>query len=483
MLKLQQELAVSKYLEIYDLVVPKDNILRKINELIDFSFIHEELILNYSIDQGRGAIDPIRIFKYLLLKIIYDLSDFDVVERSRYDMSFKYFLGMVPEDEVINPSTLTKFRKLRLKDMNLLDMLIGKTVEIAVNKGIIKSKAIIVDSTHTKARYNQKSANQVLLEQAKYLRKEIYSVNENMKVKFPSKVSSGHLEDVIDYCKELVMVIESEPSLSIYSKIQERLNLLKETIDDDLEHLAQSKDEDARIGHKTADTSFFGYKTHLAMSEERIITGAIITTGEKSDGKQLQDLIEKSKQSGMIIEEVIGDAAYSEKTNIEYTKENDIKLIARLNPAVSQGVRRKEDEFEYNKDANMYVCPGGHLAIKKAKQGRKNISKNQVTTYYFDVEKCKKCSLKEGCYKEGAKTKTYSISIKSDLHSNQIKFQETLYFKERAKERYKIEAKNSEVKLRHGYDTATSTGLIGMQMQGALTLFTVNIKRILKLMK
>ena len=35
------------------------------------------------------------------------------------------FLDMAPEDEVINPSSLTKFRKLRLKDMNLLDMLIA----------------------------------------------------------------------------------------------------------------------------------------------------------------------------------------------------------------------------------------------------------------------------------------------------------------------------------------------------------------------
>ena len=44
----------------------------------------------------------------------------------RRRVSFKYFLDMAPEDEVINPSSLTKFRKLRLKDMNLLDMLIAK---------------------------------------------------------------------------------------------------------------------------------------------------------------------------------------------------------------------------------------------------------------------------------------------------------------------------------------------------------------------
>ena len=47
-----------------------------------------------------------------------------------------------------------------------------------------------------------------------------------------------------------------------------------------MEHLETSKDEDAKTGHKTADTSFWGYKTHIAMTEERIITAATITSGE-----------------------------------------------------------------------------------------------------------------------------------------------------------------------------------------------------------
>ncbi len=76
---------------IYDLVVPKDNMLRQINELVDFSFILEELRDKYCLDNGRNAVPPIRLFKYLLLKTIFDLSDVDVVERSKYDMSFKYF--------------------------------------------------------------------------------------------------------------------------------------------------------------------------------------------------------------------------------------------------------------------------------------------------------------------------------------------------------------------------------------------------------
>ena len=159
MIEQQQKLVLSPYMEIYELVVPKDNLLRHIKELVDFKFVYDELIDKYCLDNGRNAVPPIRMFKYLLLKAIYDLSDVDVVERSKYDMSFKYFLDMAPEETVINPSSLTKFRKLRLKDMNLLDMLISKTVQIALDKKIIKSKSIIVDATHTKSRYNQKRSD------------------------------------------------------------------------------------------------------------------------------------------------------------------------------------------------------------------------------------------------------------------------------------------------------------------------------------
>lgn len=482
MISRQQSLNLSPYSALYDLIIPADHTLRKIKELVDFSFVYDELEKNYNVHHGRNAIDPIRMFKYLFLKIMYDLSDIDVVERSETDMSFKFFLDMNPEDPVIDPSSLTKFRKLRLKNMDILDLLVNQTVEIAIEKEIIKSSAIIVDATHTKSRYNQLSPTETLRNRSKNLRKAVYQIDETMKQRFPTKPQTDNLEDEIAYSQELVKVIENQENLRAHAKVKEQLNFLNEVILDDLEHLQQSADPDAKIGHKTADTSFFGYKTHLAMSEERIITAAVITTGEKNDGKQLQTLIEKSKTAGMKVNTVIGDTAYSEKENITYSETNNIRLVSKLNPMVTYGSRKKEDEFAFNKDAGMYVCPQGHMAIRKAKTGKKNQKTNQVHTYYFDVETCKVCPLREGCYTEGAKSKTYSVRIKSPEHTSQIAFQESEFFKLKAKERYKIEAKNSEIKHRHGYDFSHTGGLLGMELQGAMTIFVVNLKRIMKLM-
>lgn len=61
------------------------------------------------------------------------------------------------------------------------------------------------------------------------------------------------------------------------------------------------------------------------------------------------------------------------------------------------------------------------------------------------------------CYTPGAKTKTYSVSVKAVIHSEHMAFQETDEFKQLAKDRYVIEAKNSELKHRHGFYVATSS--------------------------
>ena len=482
MLLKQKKIQFSAHSTLYDLIVPKENILRKINDLIDFSFIYDELLNKYCTTNGRMAESPVRMFKYLLLKTIYTVSDVDVVERSRYDMSFKYFLDMNPEDDVINPSSLTKFRKLRLKDIDLLNLLINKTVTIAIEKGIIRSKSIIVDATHTLSRSNPFLAIDVLRERSKLLRKTVYTFDDQFKERMPEKNCDNDLEKELIYCKELEKRIENEPSISSIPAVKEKLNLLKETVADTQENLTLSKDTDAKIGHKSAESSFFGYKTHLAMTEERIITAAVVTSGEKGDGPELPKLIEISQKNGIDVDTIIGDAAYSGKENLKNASQQNIKVVARLNPSITQGNRKDADKFDYNKDADRFVCPAGHLAIKKARGGSKNIGTNQVDTYYFDVEKCKSCPLKNGCYKDGAKTKTYSVSIKSELHKDQMLFQETEYYKEKAKHRYKIEAKNSELKNAHGYDKAISYGITNMQMQGAIAIFTVNLKRILKLM-
>lgn len=497
MLKANNQLSfcLSSHASLFDVLIEKDNFWRQLKDMVDFSFVYDELKEKYSSTMGRKAEDVVRMFKYLLLKNYYKLSDRDLIARTKTDMLFKYFLDYLPEEvDLIDPSLLTVFRRERLSNKdneeetstNLMDKLIAKTVEIALNEGIIEVKnKIIQDSTHTNAMYQHISPREELIKQAKELRKAIYKIDETMHDKMPKKrESTGLLEDQIEYTKELLDLLKEDVRFTTIPNINEKINLLEETMNDTEYEIEYSKDKDAKVGHKTADTSFFGYKTHIAMTPERIITAATITTGEKHDGKELKKLVEKSQANGIEVEAVIGDGAYSEKENIEYCEEKNIKLASKLSKQVTHGNRKENQTFEYNKDAGMYVCPAGHMAIRKAKQGSKkdaNGKNSRVECYYFDIEKCKHCPQKEGCYKEGSRTKTYSVNIKDDIHIKHMDYMKTEEFKELYAERYKIEAKNSELKSNFGYDTANACGKTGITIQGASALFLANIKRIIKL--
>lgn len=94
---------------------------------------------------------------------------------------------MTPEEGVINSSCLTKFRKLLLKDTYLLNLLIGKTASLAIEKGIVRLKPTIVNITRFFSNSNLFSAVQVLKQLSKILRKAICSTDEDWTKRMPEK--------------------------------------------------------------------------------------------------------------------------------------------------------------------------------------------------------------------------------------------------------------------------------------------------------
>ena len=490
MLSQQTELTLSPYMNIFEVVVPKDHKLRILKDKIDFSFIRKEVAEKYSVNKGRYAEDPVRMFKYLFLKCLYGLSDRGLVDRCMTDMAFKYFLDLAPESDVIDPSLLSVFRRQRLVDMNLLDYLISSSVKTAVELGVIKSRTLIIDATHTCSKYNPYAPVDLLQLRSKKLRHSIY-INtkepDTYRAMFPKKPVRKDLEEEIAYSRELISVIRDKEIMSDVPAVVENLNLLEETIGDIEDHFTSSvKDKDARLGHKSEDTgSFLGYKTHMAMTPEMIVTAATVTTGEKPDGKELKELVNKSKsnlgatEEDKKVDDILADGAYSGDYNLKFVKKEKIALYARPNPMLYKSNETKDDGFELNKDAGMYTCPAGHLAIAKSIIKSKKGKGNNRLQFRFDPEKCKCCKLRGTCLSKGAKSRYYSIPIRTPEQDSQMKFSQTPKFKEKIKERYKIEQKNGILKNVYGYRKTLSFGIESMKLQGAMAIYVSNILRVL----
>lgn len=478
----QLKLSLSPYQGIYEVIIPNNHLLRRIKENIDFSFVNPMLRKQYCEHFGRPAKEPEMMFKLLFLKKLYDLSDEILISSAQTDMAYKYFLDLEPEAKMIDPSLLTKFRKTRITE-DILEEMLKETIQQALDKGLIKSGTIIVDSTHTNAAVRAKSPTQILRDMSKQLRKEIYKNAYELSEKFPEKPSlEAGLDEEIAYTKNLLQALEEDIADCGNQKIQETAKKMQELLENEQIREIRSKDDkDARFGHKTATSTFYGYKNHIAMTEERLIAGISVTHGGAPDGPELPGLIEKAQKNGIKVTEVIGDMAYVSDENLETCGE-EITLIARTNTAVAAAANgRLEEGFCFNKDAGMLQCPAGELATHVEKRAAQN--GNTYLRYVFSKVKCRKCPLKENCHvgKSTSKVRSYSITQASQKNQERLEFEASEMFKERMKIRHRIEEKNGELKEAHGLRRADSRGLFAMCLQMYFTAFTANVKRIVKL--
>ncbi len=56
-----------------ELLVPKDYLVRKVAKAIDFEFIRYGVAHLYCQDNGRPAVDPVRLFKIMLLGYFFGI--------------------------------------------------------------------------------------------------------------------------------------------------------------------------------------------------------------------------------------------------------------------------------------------------------------------------------------------------------------------------------------------------------------------------
>jgi transposase len=481
-----RQLSTSFHAELYRFI-PENHLLRKIHSVVDFSFIHDVVRDSYCQYYGRPANEPELLFRLLFIQILYNLSDERVIQDTQVNLAYKWFVGLNPEDDLPDSSQLSRFRNHRLGAAHV-DEVLKAVVRQCMDKGLIKSKTLLMDSTHTLADATKEKPLQVLRNAAKRLFRTVVKKHPKLEKKLPKQPElpkdRAEAEKVmLHYLAELGESVESllpDPK----GALSEKLNIAKQIVEDErflaLKGVLSAIDPDARFGWKSSTKSFFGYKEHIAMTEEEIITAMEVTGGTADDGKQLKVLLEKSKEVGIEVNEIIADSAYSGRDNLAQMKEDCIQPVVPLNPVVHNG-GLKQEGFTYNKDANVVACPAGENSIRKAIQGSKESGQSRSLVFYFDTEKCKKCPLREGCYKPESKSKTYSIRIIAEHYQEQMTFESSDVFKARIRRRPIIEHKNAELKRFHGLARAKYHGLVRMRIQAILTAFVVNAKRMTKL--
>lgn len=469
--------------------IPKNHILKLIDEAIDFTKIVKLIEKSYKKYYGRPAKDPELMIKLLILQYLYNLSDEKVIEEASLNIAYMYFLGVNPEDDLPHPSLLTKFRKLRLQDITLDEILV-EIVRQCIEKGIIKDNGISIDATHSHANTFKATPERVM----KYLAKDIFKAlgEENTEILDSMNQTIPDYKEIEDhheakkvmkeYLEEQIQNVEKILDTQENPLTQSAINKAKEILADpkfiEQKGVRSIVDTEARVGHKSKTETFFGYKTeYIITTDERIITAVRVNDGAYVDGTQFEELIDLTQKTGIKIKEVYGDKAYFKKGILD--KINEAKAKAYI-PVSECAYKINEELFSYNKDSDEWFCSEGNQTIKKKHVTKKD--GRQFYQYNFDPEVCKNCLNKEKCKKGNRKGRMLEVGLNTAEFYEYSQEQKTEEFKEKYKNRACQEWKNGELKNHHGLNRARGYGLRSMSTQAKLTIIAVNLKRIAKIL-
>jgi len=475
-------------LSIYSILynkIPENHTLKLINKAIDLSFVTKLLEVSYNKYYGRPAKDPELMIRLLILQYLYNLSDEKLIEECSLNLSYMWFLGINPDEDLPEASLLSKFRVHRLNDITL-DEIITEIVRQCVEKGIIENTGISIDATHTEANTFKATPERVM----KYLAKKIFKTYEEESGKLPENIDKDipdykQIEDhkeakktMKDYLekeiKKVENIVHQEENPKTIMILENAKEILKDPKFLEQRGIRSIVDQEARVGHKSKTERFFGYKTEFMMTtDERIITAVTVKSGEYVDGTNFDKLIELTNQTGLKVEEVFGDKAYFRKPILDKIKEMEAKAYI---PISEMAYKIDEEIFSYNKDSDEWFCSEGNITIKK--RLRKNKNGNKTYKYYFEKEKCRNCSRRVECKTGKRVGRILEVGINTPEFYGYSQEQKTDEFKEKYKKRACHEGKNGEMKNNHGLNRARGYGLRSMSTQAKLTAIAVNLKRI-----
>lgn len=102
-------------------LVPQEHLLRKIDSLIDFSFIYDEMVDSYCSNNGRPSVDPVILVKYILIGFLYGIpSERRIEQEICVNMAYRWFFGLDITDKVPNHSTISQNRRKRFNGMQIV---------------------------------------------------------------------------------------------------------------------------------------------------------------------------------------------------------------------------------------------------------------------------------------------------------------------------------------------------------------------------
>lgn len=121
-----------------DELVPQNHLLRKIDRVIDWSFIYDLVKEKYSPDFGRPSIDPVILIKIVLIQYLYGIRSMrQTIREIEVNLAYQWFLGLGMYEKVPHFSTFGKNYTRRFKGTDLFEQIFSKILQTCIDAGLV----------------------------------------------------------------------------------------------------------------------------------------------------------------------------------------------------------------------------------------------------------------------------------------------------------------------------------------------------------
>ncbi len=487
---------------IFDTLVPQDHYLRRVLAVIDFERCREQLVSCYSPDQGRPAIEPSLVLKLEFLQYHYNLSDRQVIEQSRYNMAFRYFLGLSLKSPLPHHTVLTVFRD-RLgvdKHQKVFDAVVGQ----ARAQGLVKDRLRLKDATHMIANIAIPSAVRLVAEARQRLlaavrpyapervaQEEahaavIHTTTEDLAGAERLFQRVTHLRSILTWVDDLLAAgPPAQTSVSDWQVLLETLGLARKVVTDreqpnPEDRLVSLQDPDARWGDHHG--LFRGYKLDITEDADGgLITAVNVLPANGDEARDATTLIEREEQAhGNDVQALsIDGVGFVGPRLREWTDPQGLNLEVIVPPPQVQAPTGyfTPDQFTLNEAGDELTCPAGQTTQQR--------QRNRLDTgwlFRFPRPACAGCPLQKQCLKELPQQKGRTVTTNdyaADYRAARAKAQ-TPAFQEARRLHWHIERTLGEMTRWHDARHARYRGQPKSLVQGLLTGLVVNTKRFVK---
>jgi transposase len=425
--------------------IRKNHPLRKIEELIDFDFIYNEVRDKYGYN-GNESIPPPVILKLMLLLVLYNVrSERELMDTLSERLDWLWFLGFDLDTEIPNHSVLSKAR--RRWGEEAFRSFYERVVWQCVESGLVDGRKIFVDSSLVQA---DASNNSVVDRQS--LRRYL---NESYKELEKRLEEEGEDEEGDDEDDERGGVNKRYTS----------------TTDPDASIVRTGGSGKAKLR----------YQTHRAVDGAyEVITATEVTPGEVNEAHMMVELIESHHRNTEIgAKTVVADSKYGTISNYLGCYDRGIRAhIPDLNEVQIKGGRRagifSDDLFIYDEKTDTYKCPMG-----KRLRFRAFLTKRQSMEYIASKKDCGVCELRFKCTRN-----KIGRTIKRHLRQEELDYMRyvagTTVSKNDIKTRQHLMERSFARSVRYGFERARWRGLWRVRIQEYLTSAIQNIQVLLK---